>query len=239
MAKHGGAYGGFFTFLGPQSNNMREYMGTIINYLTIGTTYYFSCYISNGDSVESNAATNNIGMMLSTIPYNASQGLIMNIPNTSILNIDTMVNEKNNWIRFSGSFIADSAYRHLVIGNFYSDMNTQVDSTPGLMPLAYYYIDAVCLTTDSIYNETWTDAPEIISSPKTSIHPNPATGYFNFNNTFRFRELVIFDFSGRKQKHFSLESGFNNINISDLPQGVYMILFDRFTVEKLIIVNRY
>jgi hypothetical protein len=237
-AKHGDAYGGLYTFLGPQNNNMREYMGTILtSYLMIGTTYYFSCYISNGDSVESNSSTNNFGMTLSTIPYNTLQGLTMTIMNNSILNIDTIVHEKINWVRFAGSFVADSAYRFLALGNFYSDVNTQVDSTQGFVPLAYYYVDAVCLTTDSLYNEVWTEAYEINHSPNPLIYPNPAISYFNFNNTERFHELVLVDFAGRKRKHFALEPGPNNIDVSNLPQGVYFILIDRYKVEKLIVVD--
>jgi hypothetical protein len=218
---------------------MREFMGTILTTtLVTGTTYYFSCYVSNGDSVESNASSNNFGMLLSTIPYNAGLGLSMMIPNNSILNIDTILSEKNNWVRFSGSFTADSAYRFLALGNFYNDASTLVDSTPAQSPLAYYFVDAVCLTTDSLYNETWTGtSTTTVGSMRILIHPNPAKEFINIHSSADVVRINIVDLSGRILKSETIRQGVNQIDISMLQSGIYLVLSNGSITQKMMVID--
>jgi hypothetical protein len=232
---HGDSYGGLYTYQGQNGSNLREFMGTILTTdLIIGTQYFFSCFVSNGDSVESNASTDNFGMRLSTIPYNTNLGLTMAISNSSIIKFDSIVMEKSNWVRLSGSFVSDSAYRFLAIGNFYSDSNTQVDSTPGTNPLAYYYVDAVCLTTDSLYNELWTGSLEIAPKPKFKIFPNPTEDYFFVDFYDRVGLLTVMDVSGRIYYSQKLVNGSNNIDVKNLTPDLYFILIDNRVIQKII-----
>ncbi len=232
---HGDSYGGLFTYQGQNGSNMREFMGVILNMdLTIGNKYFFSCYISNGDSVESNASTNNFGMALSTIPYNTNLGLTMSISNFSIMKFDSIVSEKANWVTLRGSFIADSAYRFLALGNFYNDASTLVDSIANSIPLAYYFVDAVCLTSDSLYNELWTEMPNSDLKAETEIFPNPTQGYFTINNLTRAENFTLKDMTGRILIRKSLGMGINSYNIQHLPAGCYLISIDGKRINKLI-----
>lgn len=236
QARHGVAYGGLYTFAGNFGSSQREFMGTILDsFLTPGVTYYFSCYVSNGDSMESNSATNNFGMKLSTIPYDGTPGYSMAITNSGIIKFDTIMNEKNHWVRLSGSFVADSAYRFLAIGNFYDDWQTQVDSTPGTVPLAYYYVDAVCLTSDSVYNETWTGEKAIDVDRSPLIFPNPAAEHFEFFNERKWTTLTMTDLAGRLVRKWKIKSGINRIPIEDINDGMYILIFDDETSTRMVI----
>lgn len=239
QAKHGDAYAGLYTWCCANGSSTREIMGTILSaYLTVGTKYYFSCYVSNGDSVESNASTNNLGVMLSTIPYNGTPGYTMLITNYSHLHMDSIMNEKDNWIRFSGSIVADSAYRFLAIGNFYNDFYTQVDSTPGVAaPMAYYYIDAVCLTTDSLYSVTWTGIDSPAQEEIIELYPNPAHDYFIMECNADRENIYITDVTGKIMMETELSRGTNRIDTEKFSSGIYFVNSDRRITQKLLVYH--
>ncbi len=238
IAKHGSAYAGLYTWCCSVGLNQREFMGTILNsYLTIGTKYYFSCYISNGDSVESNSATNNFGMTLSTIPYNGTPGFTMVINNFSHVKVDTIMDDKINWVRLSGSIVADSAYRFLALGNFYNDANTLISNVSASVPLAYYYVDAVCLTTDSLYDLTWTAVDEIQKVNEVKLFPNPADNYFNIDNDFGAEYISISDLSGRILKKITISMGRNKVVTDEFENGIYLITFDKGQTQKLVVFH--
>lgn len=89
-----------------------------------------------------------MGCTLSTLPYSVGNPFPIN--NQSLFHSDSILTDTVNWIKLSTSFIADSAYQYLIIGNFYDDNNTDTLSVNNIGNVGYYYIDDVCLTTDSI-----------------------------------------------------------------------------------------
>lgn len=61
---------------------------------------------------------------------------------------------------------------------------------------------------------------EIISNiSDVTIYPNPTNGILNFNSKSEVQNIAIFDLSGRKISEFNS----NQINISSLPKGIYLI----------------
>ncbi|HRD53362.1 MAG TPA: T9SS type A sorting domain-containing protein [Flavobacteriales bacterium] len=64
-----------------------------------------------------------------------------------------VVEDTLGWTVISGSFLADSAYRYVVVGNFFSDEETNwsLMDPNGTGYLAYYYIDEVCVSRDPLY----------------------------------------------------------------------------------------
>ncbi len=53
---------------------------------------------------------------------------------------------KSGWQKVAGRFVADAAYEYLLIGNFYPDDSTSVESpVEPAMGYAYYYVDDVLL----------------------------------------------------------------------------------------------
>jgi hypothetical protein len=57
-----------------------------------------------------------------------------------------IINDTADWTLVSGSFVADSAYQHIVLGNFFRNALTDtIPSEIGIV-LAYYLIDSVNVT---------------------------------------------------------------------------------------------
>ena len=57
-----------------------------------------------------------------------------------------------NWTTISGSFISDSAYQYVSIGNFFDDANTTLIQMQDTVfdRSAYYYIDDAYVSSDSL-----------------------------------------------------------------------------------------
>jgi len=178
-ASTGGAYAGIATY-SKSIPNYRDIIGrNLTTQLTIGVKYYLSMQVnlSIGSLDSSSHATNNFGMLLSTVPYsNTSPAPIGNFAH---FNYETVVTDTMNWTRVSGSFIADSTYGYIAIGNFFTDANT--DTTQILVgnvtdPFSYYFIDDVCVSQDSLSCYNFTSVQQFKNLENINIYPNPSNG---------------------------------------------------------------
>jgi len=109
--------------------------------LTVGQLYYVSFKISFTEN--SQYATNNVGAKFSTVPS-------FPINNSCQLAEPTVITDTQNWTTISGTFVADSAYGYICIGNFMTDANTLVVNACSScqFPHRAYYIDDVCVWGD-------------------------------------------------------------------------------------------
>jgi hypothetical protein len=79
-----------------------------------------------------------------------------------------------NWTLVSGSFVADSAYQYLVIGNFFSNALTDtMDLASDTYVPAYYFVDGVCVRPSGQPCEFITGIPEP-GEQGPFVWPNPA-----------------------------------------------------------------
>lgn len=99
-------------------------------------------------------------------------------------NSDSLIDGNANWVKISGSFMADSNYRFVIIGNFKSDNFTKFknsNSPNALDSIAYYNADDICVSDDSF---TFVSKAGIKSikknSKKLTVFPNPLTNK-NYN----------------------------------------------------------
>ena len=148
----GNGYVGIVTIHPSGCPNFREYVGVeLTTPLTIGQQYYVSFYAALSlDYFNLNYASNNIGARFSTVPLiNAGSAPFDNYAHVNSINVIT---DTLNWTKISGYFIADSAYNRITIGNFFTDSatTTVLMDTTAAWPYAYYYIDDVCVSTDSL-----------------------------------------------------------------------------------------
>src|SRR6185503_9492391 len=99
--------------------------------------------------------------------------------NFSHIHCDSIIKDQINWIRVSGSFIADSTYKYLIIGNFYDDAHTDTFDCPDY---ALYYVDMICVSTDSLkcsgVSQGITPTQNMNS---VYIYPNPANLILQIN----------------------------------------------------------
>ncbi len=110
----------------------------LIQPLTVGVTYFVSFKVSKSNRTQN--ATNRIGIKFST-------DTVFAINNICQLSADSVVKNITNWVNISGTFVADSAYNYLRVGNFFSDSNTifQTICPSCPRPESEYYVDDICV----------------------------------------------------------------------------------------------
>ena len=141
----GNAFAGIYT-RGPFNDDYREFIGCHLNSsMNLNQKYFISLKINAANT--NHCFTNKMGVLFSTKSYSDSEPApIINFAHLFSSNIIT---DTLNWVTIKGSFISDSAYSYLIIGNFFDDVNTDL-LLEGTSYFSYYYIDDVCVSTDSL-----------------------------------------------------------------------------------------
>ncbi|MBL0103688.1 MAG: hypothetical protein IPP51_07995 [Bacteroidetes bacterium] len=118
-AKDGKGYLFFGTYdIQSLPNNTREYVGVQLTQpLTIGNRYFVSAFVSRADSNYANGATNNIGFRFTDQSYSKLMPFVPD--NFAQINCDTIIYDQQNWVQLFGSFVSDTAFQYLIIGNFF------------------------------------------------------------------------------------------------------------------------
>ncbi|MBK9317610.1 MAG: T9SS type A sorting domain-containing protein [Bacteroidetes bacterium] len=203
------------------TNNYREFCGAqLLSPLQIGTTYYLSFY-TVATEFGTGYLTNNLGIRLFTNPYSIANPAP--IDNFAHLKFDTIVTDSINWQRLSGSFIADSAYQYICLGNFYDSLHTDT-VVFGFPNAGYYFIDDICVTTDSLYNETWTGIQDN-DIGEVNIWPNPSQDFLNYKAHRKIEEIRIYDCIGKLVMHETVNSSEGRIDLEGLSNGIYFATF--------------
>jgi len=197
----------------------REFIGSrLITPLVVGNTYFISMKVSLAEG--SNCATNNIGVLFSTSAYNDSSCAPIN--NYAHVRSNAIISDSVNWVVVSDSFIADSAYQYIIIGNFYDDEQTDSIISTSICN-AYYYIDDVCVSADSSECDLQPVNIDHPSSSGINIFPNPASNTINLNlNINKPFRCFLLTLSEKQVRTFET-SGKGLIDVSDIPSGMYIL----------------
>ncbi len=221
----GNGYAGLYTIAAGQvGTSSGELIGApLVSSLVIGNRYFMSCYISRANSRGGRGASNNFGFKFSTVSFDANNW--MTIDNFSHYHDSSIVIDSLGWTRISGSFIADSAYSFLALGNFYDPYLTD---TADIYPLsgltgncAYYYIDYVCVTEDSSLCHIFTQINSYINKSEFQISPNPFTERIYIKTDIEEYTIKIYDLSMR----VVLQQKFKNETVlltGFLDEGIYI-----------------
>ncbi|MBK8497674.1 MAG: hypothetical protein IPL52_02355 [Flavobacteriales bacterium] len=148
----GVAYVGFRSFDG--GGDFREYVGAeLVEPLVIGCEYQLrfwtnpacdgSYWLTNGGT-----ACDNVGMLFTTFSnaWYATTGPAFPFRNYAHLRTTLPVADTVAWTLVEGTFTADSAYTHVVLGNFFADSLTSAFPIGNPNPwtgITYYLIDEV------------------------------------------------------------------------------------------------
>jgi hypothetical protein len=233
--RSGNAYSGFGTFDIAYTNS-REFIGvTLFQPLIIGKCYRASCYVSRAKTLQPyiDIATNKIGIRFSTAPY--SYWNPAPIDNRANVFTDSIITDTTNWVQVTGTFIADSAYQYLSVGNFFTDSLTSWIALSNPTETAYYYVDDV-----SVYLDSCTDGVPLLNKMNILIFPNPANEYIIIEGK-SIQRVSIFDCLGRQL----FVSTYKNESIVKLmldkySSGIYFlkILFNNHSIEKKINIQK-
>ncbi|HWY12716.1 MAG TPA: T9SS type A sorting domain-containing protein [Bacteroidia bacterium] len=228
-AATGSGYMALYTYF-PSSADNREYIGCILNApLVIGTKYYVTLKTSlcNIDSaLWYNTATDHLGIRFSTIPYSFSSPAPIN--NFAQVYSTTIIKDTLNWIKISGSFVADSIYKYLAIGNFFDNVITnKFFFYTGSNYAAAYFIDDVCVSTDSNFCSNWTGIKENNSFSSILIYPNPFLDFTTIDLVNTNEEpvtVILYNVSGQIIKTYEgIKAEKLIIKTENLPAGIYFL----------------
>ena len=183
-AKTGTAYVGFGAYY-PNRNFNREYLESeLASPLISGETYCVEYYVSLADT--SRSAISNIGAYFSNDSLVYDSSTAWRIPvNPQIINSSfNIITDKDNWVKISGSFIAQGGERFITIGNFSDSSVVNYATVPtsgaGVMIDSYYFIDDI-----SVYRCLDT-VPVIIEDPNSFFIPNAFSPNGDGNNDVLF-----------------------------------------------------
>lgn len=228
----GNAYAGFIIGLA----NAREYIGIQLSQsLNIGQQYYVSFYVSRGGNINRNRASNKIGIHMSTIPYSSSSPAP--ISNISQVYTDSVITDTVNWTRISGSFVADSAYQFLSIGNFFNDSLTTYIAFDSIHYQCYYYVEDIVLSPDPECCEGINQAH--LNSDIIKVFPNPGSDWIEIEGE-DISKLIFYNVLGELCYINDIPSAtFTRLNVSNLRKGIYILKVEtsKHNILKKIIIH--
>lgn len=248
-AASGNAYMGLYSYQ-YQTGVYREIVGCkLLKPLVPGNKYYASIKVNLADS--SNLASNNIGLGFSTIFYDFSVNPVPINAQAKAYSF-SIITDTASWIKISGSFISDSAYKYIFIGNLFTDDFTDtvtVRDKPflgGGYGIAYYYLDDVCVTTDSA-GCVFSDGTDEINTPASKtpflIYPNPVTDVINVQlNSVTANSIMLYNSLGKVvySQNEAVKNKSYQIDASSFAQGLYLLQInckEKIITEKISIIH--
>ena len=201
-AYDGEGYVGGITYTG---GNFHEQIGApLLQPLIVGQTYYASFYTNlalRGSYWQPRWASNNMGLLFTMDEHiwstNTGAGPEFAVRNYAQVYSDDVILDTVGWTLISGSFVADSAYLYVVIGNFFSDALTDtvhMEQGP-IGGMAYYLYDKICVSPLPGQCPMVTSV-EDLEKPVIQVFPNPVSSVLNvqFQGVFN---LSVYDGAGR------------------------------------------
>jgi hypothetical protein len=178
---------GVYTYLQNGQTEYREWiMAPLLEPLVIGQTYYGSFRVNaafggNHTYPQHWLANDKVGMRFTTtaMPAWNDPNPYPVPPNQAHILYPQILSDTVGWTLVSGSFVADSAYQYLMIGQFFSNALTDTlhFSPQGVpwywLPRAYTLVDAVCVSPNPDGCDLGQGVGEVPASGPV-LFPNPA-----------------------------------------------------------------
>ncbi|MBP7515145.1 MAG: hypothetical protein KA791_11385 [Flavobacteriales bacterium] len=234
-AAGGSGYAGLVTFNGDVPFYRELIEAELTNSLEIGVPVQLSIQVALGGfgsdhDYTTKWTTRGIGLRLSTQPFPWPQS---SYPNSAHLYFDEVLTDTMEWHELTSTYIPDSAYRFITIGNFFEDSLSApvlIDSTAEV-DAAYVFVDEVCVSTASngcnIHNgmdqSIGLTAWHVVSpfSDRLDVVINAAQ--------LRSGTLSLWDAGGRLVRSIDFHGGDKRISLTttDFQDGLYVLsLFD-------------
>jgi hypothetical protein len=231
-ARTGKAYAGFFLYNWDilfRDENYREYVEVKLSEpLQKDQKYFVRFYVSFGDSGVH--ATSCVGAYLSSAKitndtFYHSLNYLPQVENPK----GNFLTDGINWTAVSGSFTAKGGESYITIGNFRDSSETDtlfvVDHDRGGFIVfyqdGYYYIDDVCVATDSTTCEGSVGIDEIRRSESLVLFPNPFGEVISISSlNSEATSISIYDYTSRLVLKEQVERT-ATINTEHLAKGIY------------------
>ncbi len=219
-AQDGEAYVGLVVY--SQFNEYREYVGTTLSTaLVAGRSYDVTFWINlalGGQFDVTTSGSNNTSVLFTnrSIAEFATPGQPVFLNYAHVVHEPVLL-DTVGWVMVSGSFVADSAYQHMVIGNFFSnDLTDHTPVVPSFQEVAYVLVDNVSVVED------------LKTGMRTLDHEQPRSYYDASQQHFeidwpglRSYRVELVDLGGRLVDSGRSDQEKFRIGTASLPQGLY------------------
>jgi len=216
---------------------LNDFMGAqLLQSLLIGQTYFVSLKIS---FVGFSCPTNKMGVLFSTLAYDSIHPPALN--DFAHVYTDTIVTDTMNWFQIKGSFVADSNYAYIIIGNFFNNPSLNPNIFCGNIWSSWYYVDDICVSTDSMTCYSFPTKTVEQNNIGIDLFPNPTSSIFTLQTIQPFvnSTIVISNTLGEKIIEQKLISEKTEIDLSAYPKGIYFVKViqgNRVAVKKIILM---
>lgn len=234
----GVGYGGFFAYDNGASNAREIIGGALSQTLNIGQIYYVSANFALGEIKGISPKfipCNNVGIKFSTIAFSTLTPVPIN--NFAHIYSIPIISDTMNWTKISGSFVADSNYKYIMIGNFFDDTNTDTIYRP-LGTRSYFFVDDICVSTNSLTCPIINSVVTHESILGINTFPNPAYSFFYIENVaHKNTKISITDPIGIELYKCFSETNVQ-IDLSSFPSGIFYLKIQQdnnLFIKKLIV----
>ncbi len=225
---------GIFSYYQNGTNEQREWvMVELLEPLLQGETYYGSFYANAGFGGNAQypqiwLSSSHMGMLFTMQPRQWDfPDPLPAYPNMAHIVRPEVLLDTVAWTLVSGSFVADSAYRYVMIGNFFSNALTDTlhFAPPGepwtWYPRSYTLVDRVCV---SARIEVCDMANGVAQEVTVGVvlFPNPAIGEVWLRNTAG-GVAVIYDVIGRVVWEGRVTEDTWSLDVSSWAKGSYTL----------------
>ncbi|HRD51732.1 MAG TPA: hypothetical protein PKY96_03705, partial [Flavobacteriales bacterium] len=202
----GQCYAGVTTYRAIPPNIREYFMVQLVEPLVIGQQYYVSFYASVGwGGYPSNPLawlyTSKMGMLFTMQP----RQWVLNDPYPVPLNFahvytSELITDTVGWTLVSGSFVADSAYQYIMMGNHFdnADTDTMHIALQQFVALGYAVFDNVCVSVNPQGCPMAVGVHEH-ESIGVRLYPNPARDRISVQGFTSGARITIRDAVGRLQ----------------------------------------
>lgn len=206
----------------------REYITATFPALVPGKKYRVSMFVSLGDSSVHASAGLGAYFYKDAAPDYHTYSRIPVTPQIDYTSQGIIAND-TEWVALTATFVADSAYDHIVIGNYHHDTDYLLDEAgvmllrdiqPGKSNINYYLIDSVAV---ELAKEAAGVADEMPATGWVTVRPNPARDKYTFTfSTKTDHRLTIYNSAGVAvvvKEHIG--NGSITLDRGTLPAGNY------------------
>ena len=220
-------YAGVLTYR--EFPEVREYfMVELLQPLVVGVHYFASFYASpgfGGPQPQVWLATSGIGMVFTTQPRQWELNDTYPAPlDYAQVYSPTMITDTVGWTLVSGSFVADSAYRFVMLGNPFNNALTDTlhFADYNWLPQGYMVIDNVCVSMDPEGCPLGVGVPER-GYKIMRVWPIPAHDHITLEGLGPGVALSIHDVVGRSVWRGTAASGSLVLDVAQWARGTYVL----------------
>ncbi|MCB0794695.1 MAG: T9SS type A sorting domain-containing protein [Flavobacteriales bacterium] len=226
----GASCAGLITFDGHTGQEQREWLIVpLLDTLVPGQTFHCSLRANAGfggyDPINW-LASSHLGMLFTTYDRRWTSGdpLPLALNQAHIL-YPQILSDTVGWTLVSGSFVADSAYAYLMIGNFFSNALTDTlhfaPPGPDWYAFSYTLLDAVCVSPNPLGCDLG-QGVDVVQDESGVLFPNPASDRL-FIAGRTGAEYQVLDALGRIMVQGRALNDRWAVDVHTWPHGAYII----------------